>query len=226
MFCNSLRMIENAFAQNPLQTAQREDAGYKSWQSAARKAVMRFDLNDRTAGPMPSFGSMVHETALASQDMNYMPQGANAMSGTSPDIVYEGEDDGFGFGDVLDIINPLQHLPVIGTIYRKITGDTIKPLSDIVGSALFGGPIGAASSAINLAVKEGTGKDLAENALSIVGIDAAPAPSKPTIEIEAPVDVASFKDSAKSLAAASLYESTASGQRNFAARAASYSYNT
>ena len=215
-------MIESAFAQNPIQPAQREDAGYKSWQSAARKAVMRFDLNDRTAGPMPSFGSMVHETALAAQDMNYMPQGAN---GVSPDIAYAGEEDGFGFGDVLDIINPLQHLPVIGTIYRKITGDTIKPFSNIVGGALFGGPIGAASGAINLAVKEGTGKDLAENALSIVGIDAAPSPAKPRIEIEAPVESA-FRDSAKSLAVANIYEHTASGQRNFVARSASYSYNT
>ena len=32
---------------------------------------------------------------------------------------------GFTFHDFLSIINPLQHLPVISTIYRAITGDTI-----------------------------------------------------------------------------------------------------
>ena len=214
-------MIESAIAHNPVQPAPREDAGYASWQSAARRAVMRHDLNDRTAGPMPTFGSMIHKTALAAQDMNYMPQGAHAVNGTAPDIAYEGEDDGFGFDDVLDIINPLQHLPVIGTIYRKITGDTIRPFSNIVGGAIFGGPIGAASGAINLAVKQGTGKDLAENALSIVGIETVPAVVKPAIEIET-----AFKDGAKSLAAANLYEQTASGHKNFATRRASYSWNT
>jgi len=36
---------------------------------------------------------------------------------------------GFSFGavfhDLLDIVNPLQHLPVIGTLYRAITGDKL-----------------------------------------------------------------------------------------------------
>lgn len=218
-------MIESAFTPNPNQPAQRGDAGYKSWQTAARHAVMRRDLNDRTAGPIPTFGNMMHETALAAQDMNYMPQGAHAVNAVAPDIAYEGEEEGFGFGDLLDIINPLQHLPVIGTFYRNITGDTIRPFSNIVGAALFGGPIGAASSAINLAVKEGTGKDLAENALSIVGLDTTPAAPKPAIQIEAPIETA-FKSSAKSLAAANLYEQTASGQRNFAAHKSSYGWNT
>ena len=30
---------------------------------------------------------------------------------------------GFSFHDLLDTINPLQHLPVVSTIYRAITGD-------------------------------------------------------------------------------------------------------
>lgn len=218
-------MIDTVFAPNTSQTAQREDAGYKSWQAATRHAVMRHDLNDRTAGPMPSFGSMVHKTALAAQDMHYMPQDSNAVNAVAPDIAYEGEEDSFGFNDLLDIINPLQHLPVIGTFYRNITGDTIKPFSNIVGAALFGGPVGAASSAINLAVKEGTGKDLAENALSIVGLETSPVTDKPAIVIEAPVQTA-FRSDAKSLVAANLYEQTASGQRNFAARTSSYSWNT
>ena len=33
--------------------------------------------------------------------------------------------DGFTLGDFLDIINPLQHIPVVSTVYRAITGDKI-----------------------------------------------------------------------------------------------------
>ncbi|MBT5013959.1 MAG: hypothetical protein HON02_05865, partial [Rhodospirillaceae bacterium] len=31
--------------------------------------------------------------------------------------------DGFTFLDFLDIINPLQHIPVVGSLYRDMTGD-------------------------------------------------------------------------------------------------------
>ncbi len=44
-------------------------------------------------------------------------------------------------------VNPLQYVPIIGTIYRAITGETLpEPLkiaSSVVSSAIFGGPVGA-----------------------------------------------------------------------------------
>ena len=43
--------------------------------------------------------------------------------------------DGFTFFDFLDIINPLQHIPVISTIYRSLTGDKIDPGSRIAGAS-------------------------------------------------------------------------------------------
>ena len=46
------------------------------------------------------------------------------------------------FWDVLDMINPLQHIPGVSTIYRAITGDEIAPLPRVVGDMLFGGPMG------------------------------------------------------------------------------------
>ena len=52
--------------------------------------------------------------------------------------------DGFTFGDLIDIINPLHHIPVLGNIYRKLSGDTIDPAARLAGGTLFGGPIGAA----------------------------------------------------------------------------------
>ncbi len=205
-----------AFANTP--DAPRPDAGYQSWSAAAKNAVMRHDVNDRTAGPMPTFGTMVHETALAAQDLQspYAPSSVSSMSSTKPDIVIEGNnDDGYSFADVIDIINPLQHLPVIGTLYRKFTGDTIKPMANIIGGAIFGGPVGAVSSTVNAIVKDRTGRDLAENAMAFIGFDSGPAPTvKPDIDYAESVMI----DNAASLVAANLYQKTASGQKNFAAQ--------
>lgn len=58
-------------------------------------------------------------------------------------------DDGLSFDDLLDVINPLQHLPIIGHIYREISGDEIDTGSKIAGAALYGGPIGAAFSVVS-----------------------------------------------------------------------------
>ena len=62
-------------------------------------------------------------------------------------------EDGFTFGDIIDIVNPLQHIPIISSIYRKISGDTIAPAMQIAGDALFGGPIGAAISIAKAVIK-------------------------------------------------------------------------
>lgn len=73
--------------------------------------------------------------------------------------------DGVSFLDFLDIINPLQHIPLVSTLYRKITGDEIDPASRLAGSALYGGPIGAVSSLIEVIVEFNTGKTIGEHAL-------------------------------------------------------------
>jgi len=78
------------------------------------------------------------------------------------------DDDGFSFDDFLDIINPLQHLPVISTIYRHITGDTIKPLEQIAGDTLFGGLTGLASSVANYAFQKVAGESLGDMVYAFV----------------------------------------------------------
>jgi hypothetical protein len=123
---------------------------YAAWESAGTRqaARMRRDLNDRTAGPMPSFGTMVHYTPMAEAGLTQSYHSKDTQDRAAP-IAYDNTgaaEDGYSFGDVIDMINPLQHLPVIGMIYRKITGDTIKPISNIIGGTIFGGPVGAVSS--------------------------------------------------------------------------------
>ena len=52
------------------------------------------------------------------------------------------------FSDVLKALNPLQHVPVVGTIYRAATGDAIPAPLQILGAGIFGGPIGILGAAV------------------------------------------------------------------------------
>lgn len=79
--------------------------------------------------------------------------------------------DGFGFDDLIDLVNPLHHLPVIGTIYRQLSGDEIAPEAQILGGAAFGGAIGLAAAGVNAIIAQETGDDLAGNALALVSGD-------------------------------------------------------
>ncbi len=75
--------------------------------------------------------------------------------------------DGLTFRDLLDIVNPLQHIPVVSTIYRKLTGDTIDPAARVAGGTLFGGFIGAAVSTVNALIAETTGRDLGDHVAAL-----------------------------------------------------------
>lgn len=89
-------------------------------------------------------------------------------------------EDGFGFDDLVDAINPLQHIPVVSSIYRWLTGDEISPGARMAGGALFGGPIGLAGSVANLVIDETTGRDLGEHAMAMVfGAEEEGAPAGP-----------------------------------------------
>jgi hypothetical protein len=70
------------------------------------------------------------------------------------------------FDDLLDIVNPLQHLPVIGTLYRAITGDTIGTVAKIAGDALYGGVWGAVGAAADSVFEAATGKDFGSTVLA------------------------------------------------------------
>ena len=62
------------------------------------------------------------------------------------------------FRDVLHDMNPLQYLPVIGTIYRAITGDTVNPALRVgVATAIsfvVGGPFGIAGAMLGVVADE------------------------------------------------------------------------
>ncbi|MEI9930739.1 MAG: hypothetical protein WDM89_09360 [Rhizomicrobium sp.] len=74
----------------------------------------------------------------------------------------------FSFDDFLDIVNPLQHLPVIGTIYRAITHDTIDTPEKIIGDTLYGGVMGLASSVADTLFEKATGHNFGDTVLALV----------------------------------------------------------
>ena len=76
------------------------------------------------------------------------------------------EHEGF-FHHLLEVINPLQHLPIIGTIYRAITGDKMGPVEKIAGDTLYGGMWGAITSIADVAFEGITGKSFEDTALSL-----------------------------------------------------------
>lgn len=76
--------------------------------------------------------------------------------------------DGFTFSDLLDFINPLQHIPVVSTLYRSFTGDEIGNAARIVGGAAIGGIGGLVSSLIDTVVEGATGKDIGSHILALV----------------------------------------------------------
>ncbi|MBO90122.1 MAG: hypothetical protein CMP14_11415 [Rickettsiales bacterium] len=67
-----------------------------------------------------------------------------------------------GLADLIDVINPLQHIPVISSIYRAITGDEISPAARLTGGALFGGPVGLAGAYISGVVEDVTDTSIGE----------------------------------------------------------------
>jgi hypothetical protein len=73
----------------------------------------------------------------------------------------------FSFHNLLSIVNPLEHLPIIGTIYRAITGTHIGIPERIAGDALYGGLWGAVSGAADAAFEAVTGKDFGSTVLAL-----------------------------------------------------------
>ena len=69
----------------------------------------------------------------------------------------------FSFHELLSALNPLQYLPVIGTIYRATTGDTIpepvRAAGSMLVSGLTGGPVGLAVNLALLGLEKATGVD-------------------------------------------------------------------
>lgn len=143
------------------------------------RAVLRFREDDmeRTAGSMPVWEHRAEPQEQIAATLEAAAGGSDSAATGSPSALSYAvgaaqearEADEFGFADLLDMINPLQHIPLINHLYRDLTGDTIKPVSRIIGGTIFGGPAGGAAALVNTAVEYETGKDIAGNVLAMAG---------------------------------------------------------
>lgn len=82
-------------------------------------------------------------------------------------------DSGLGFDDLMDAINPLQHFPVVGMIYRALSDDQIAPPAQIAGGALFGGLYGFLGALGSVIYEEIAGESVGDTVLFLFGDDAS-----------------------------------------------------
>ena len=81
-------------------------------------------------------------------------------------------EDGVTFSDFLDVVNPLQNIPVVSSYYRESTGDEASVMSKLAGGALYGGLFGIgaiagfAASLVNTILENQTGKDVGGHVLA------------------------------------------------------------
>ncbi len=103
------------------------------------------------------------QIAYSPKETGNAPKGSDQSA--SEEFSFFG-DDGFTFLDFVDMINPLQHIPVVATAYRQITGDEMDHGARLAGGTLYGGPIGLAASAFNVLLEHNTGKDMGDHVVA------------------------------------------------------------
>ena len=105
--------------------------------------------------------------------MNVSVAAAN-QAGPDPSTNHAWKNGSFSFHDVLDTLNPLQHIPIIDTLYRWVTGDQPGNVARIVGDGIYGGPIGLGVGMLSAAFEAETGKDPGQAVIAaITGADDA-----------------------------------------------------
>lgn len=89
---------------------------------------------------------------------------------------------GLSFSDIIDTVNPLQHIPLVSGLYRALSGNTISPAAQIAGdtlygaltggTALIGAATGLATSSADVALTAVTGSSISQHiAATLVGND-------------------------------------------------------
>ena len=138
-------------------------------QSAETGKILKMVQNPRMAGSVPAWvdaGSARDTIASNFAALGTKNAPKNALSYRMQDQASQ-QAKPFGFYDLLDMVNPLQHIPLVNVAYRKITGDEIRGAPQIIGGAIFGGALGAAGGLANVIIQEETGKGFADNALAL-----------------------------------------------------------
>jgi len=81
-------------------------------------------------------------------------------------ILFLGPDREFGWDDFADLVNPLQHIPLINIAYRAATGDKIYGAASLLDIGF--GPIAGASTIFQLAYQSTAGESFEDKAVAAV----------------------------------------------------------
>ena len=81
-------------------------------------------------------------------------------------ILFLGPDLEFGWDDFADLVNPLQHIPLVNIAYRAATGDKIYGAASLLDVGF--GPLAGASTVFQLAYQSTTGESLEDKAIAAV----------------------------------------------------------
>lgn len=153
---------------NPIQAGKKGGvSNKKTYAFQNNRPIFKMKQGERMGGSVPVWETPGNAREQVNQRLDmagkksfesHISTSAFASSENAQDYHQSGSKP-FGFGDILDMVNPLQHLPLVGNIYREATGDEMRGISRIMGGAVFGGPLGAAGGAVNVAIENETGKD-------------------------------------------------------------------
>ncbi len=138
--------------------------------------MLEFGRTGGTAGATPRVGGALSQGRMDATGVKSDVSGAVRHS--------------FNFRELLSELNPLQYIPVIGILFRAITGEVIpEPVRDagaLVFSTLIGGPVGAALDLGELAAEKLSGIDpekIGDKLLADIGIGHKTAISAPTVQV-------------------------------------------
>jgi len=81
-------------------------------------------------------------------------------------MLFLGPDREFGWDDFADLVNPLQHIPLVNIAYRAISGDKIYGAASLLDIGF--GPLAGASTVFQLAYQSTTGENLEDKAVAAV----------------------------------------------------------
>lgn len=94
------------------------------------------------------------------------PMKAMERSARDPNVV--SGDFNLDFEDVLQVVNPLNYIPGVSTLYQASEGSgKLSPLISLVSGAVLGGPVGLALSAISTGIEMATGATPVGHVLSM-----------------------------------------------------------
>jgi|GEM_PF-1311719 len=120
--------------------------------------------NAKNAGLSPYYVRQAHfdsdrmagtVSAWKSGSVSQLDQSSSALSLVDGDVSGSGvTPPTASFGELLDIVNPLHHIPLVGNAYRSLTGDEISPVASITGGTIYGGVLGGVSSIAQAMMEE------------------------------------------------------------------------